>query len=95
MFNESEIINLLLGIAALFILFSILKNVELPHLNLFQRSFTILLFSYVFTVVEGVCYKSLFDFLEHLGYALSGISFSYACWKLSLTLKSNERKDIT
>ncbi len=94
MFNESEIINLLLGVVALIILFSVLKEVRLPGFKYFKTGFIILFFSYVFTVVEGICFKGLFNFLEHFGYALSGLLFAFACWKLSGAVQTNSRPNL-
>jgi hypothetical protein len=39
----------------------------------------------VFTVVEGIAWAGGFNVLEHVCYALAGVSFAVACWRLVRT----------
>jgi hypothetical protein len=40
----------------------------------------LILGAYVFTAIEGVLWPDLFNVLEHLCYALAGLSFAAGCW---------------
>ncbi|TLM77497.1 MAG: hypothetical protein FDZ70_05340 [Actinobacteria bacterium] len=41
----------------------------------FYAAFAVMLASYVFTIAEGFAAPDLLNFLEHLGYAASGLLF--------------------
>jgi hypothetical protein len=83
MIQESEIINLILGIIAVLIILLIFRKLNLPSLRFFYAGFAFLLCAYVFTVVEGFIWCDFFNVLEHLSLALSGITFALACWLMS------------
>lgn len=81
MFQESEIINLTLGLIAVFIVFIIFRKNKIPLLRPFTTSFFFLFGSYLFTVIEGVIWHDFLNLLEHLCLALAGVSFAVSCWK--------------
>ena len=81
MFNEAELINVVLGILAVRMLFFYLQDVTFHNSKLFKAGFFSILLSYVFTVVEDIWLQPVFNFLEHLGYAVSGVLFTIALWK--------------
>lgn len=88
MFQESEIINLILSVASLCIFISFLRKYRLAGLRLFFAGFGLILAAQLFTVVEGVFLNSFFNHLEHLCYGLSGVFFARGCLRLPYTWKS-------
>ncbi|MFH1672230.1 MAG: hypothetical protein ABIF87_02210 [Pseudomonadota bacterium] len=79
MFQESEIINLILAVISVLMFASIFKKKGLPKLRLIYIGFFFLLGGYLFTVIEGVLRLEFFNLLEHLCYAVSGIFFAAGC----------------
>lgn len=75
MFQESEIVNLLVGFGSVPVIVLLARRVRLPHPRILYCAFSFLLLAYVFTVVEGVAWREGFNFLEHLSYAGSGLLF--------------------
>lgn len=88
MFQESEIINLILSIASLCIFIPFLRKHKLAGLRLFFVGFGLILAAQLFTVVEGVFWTSFFNQLEHLCYGLSGILFARGCLRFPQTWES-------
>jgi hypothetical protein len=78
-YQESEIINLLLAVFALVIVINMLKSTDVPVPSAVLAGFFLLVGGYVFTVVEGFALRGLFNTLEHLCYALAGIFFAAGC----------------
>ena len=76
MFQESEIVTLLLGVASLSIFFLLFRGTWLPQRRFIKTGFVCILCSYVFTVIEGILWHSFFNMLEHISYALAGIFFA-------------------
>lgn len=76
MFQESEIVNLLVGFGSVPVLVVLARRVRLPRPGIVYTAFSFLLLAYVFTVVEGVVWRQGFNFLEHLSYAVAAILFS-------------------
>ncbi len=87
MFQESEIINLLIGLVGLGIIVRFLKNDDFPGTKYLKAGFIVMVSSYVFTTVEGIFYNTFFNFLEHSGYALSGLLFALSFSQISKTYK--------
>jgi len=79
MFQESEIINLVVGIIAVLMFLFFFKKLGLPRMLFIYIGFFLVLCGCFLTVIEGVFWHDLFNFLEHLCYALSGISFLVGC----------------
>jgi hypothetical protein len=75
MFQESEIVNLLVGFGSVPVLIVLARRVALPRAGIVYAAFAALLLAYVFTVVEGVVWRQGFNFLEHLAYAAAGLLF--------------------
>lgn len=82
MFQESEIINLLLAIFSLAILTFILRRTKILKLPYILPGFYCILGAYFFTVIEGIAYKGFFNLIEHACYASSGVFFALGCWVL-------------
>jgi len=82
MFQESELINLVLALISVSFLVGF-RTAKLPFPPFFLAAYGCLMASYLATVVEGVVLKSVFNFIEHLGVALSGILFAVGILRLS------------
>lgn len=83
MFQENEIVNLLLVFASVPVLFFLSRKVRIPAGGLLYLSFGLVLVAYVFTVAEGVLWHDGFNVLEHLSEALAGLGFLAYAWRLS------------
>ena len=89
MFQESEIINLILSIGSLCIFIPFLRMRGIAGLHLFLVGFGLILAAQIFTVVEGVVWKSFFNHLEHFCYGMSGIFFAVACIRMPRSRESD------
>ncbi|MGV1097871.1 hypothetical protein ACUUL3_00480 [Thiovibrio sp. JS02] len=78
MFQESELVNLILAVVALAILLPRMRRRELRDLTPVFAGFFPLFAALVFTVIEGVVLPDFFNTLEHACYAASGPVFAIA-----------------
>jgi len=80
MLQESELIRLLLGIAAAIIL-ALSRNglKRLSGYRTFTAAYFVLLGGWVFTVVEHLAFPEIFNLLEHTAYAVSGALYLRWC----------------
>lgn len=76
MIQESEIVALVFSAAAVLILYFLLRTTWVPGRAWFVAGFFLIVSAYVFTVIEDLWRHDLFNILEHLGYALSGLCFA-------------------
>ena len=83
MFEESEIINLILGLVSLVIVYYELGKRRIPDFQLFFAGFILVILARIFTVVEGLFWTETFNILEHISYAVSGLIFAAGCISLS------------
>ena len=83
MFQESEIITLLIGLMGLLIVVRFFKEGDIPGMNFLKAGCVMMVCAYVFTLVEGMFFESFFNVLEHFGYAASGLLFAAGFWKIS------------
>jgi hypothetical protein len=82
-FQESEVIRLLLGIAAAVILALSRSGLRrLSGYRIFSAAYFILLAGWIFTVVEHAFFPDIFNILEHAAYLISGAL--YAVWSFRL-----------
>jgi len=91
MFEESEIINLILGLASLVIVYYETSKREIPKFQLFFAGFIFVVMARFFTVVEAVVLEEIFNILEHICYALSALLFAAGCISVSAK-RTIERK---
>ena len=83
MVHENEVVMLLLGVGVLiFILTSRLRLKLLPASNILTAAFYVAFAGWVFTVLEGLLWEGLFNYLEHICYAVSSILLTCWCWKV-------------
>ncbi len=79
MFEESEIIALVVALVGAFLLIFVFARRKIPELGYFYLGFFSIAAASLFTVIEGVLWKDFFNFLEHLSYTIAGISFIVGC----------------
>lgn len=79
MFEEREVITLLLGVGALALAVKNRRTLAYLHsLTLLLASLSLLIFGWVSTVLEGLQAGAVFDSVEHACYGLS--SLAIAIW---------------
>jgi hypothetical protein len=83
MFEESEIINLILGLASLVIVYYETRKRVMPNFHLFFAGFIFVVLARVFTVVEVIFLEDIVNILEHICYAISALLFAAGCISLS------------
>ncbi len=82
MFQQNEVITLLLGLGASVFLAAYWRRLEgFPERGLFVGSYGVLLAGWVFTVAEGFVFPRLLNVLEHLCYALSSGLLALWAWR--------------
>lgn len=79
-FRISEIINLALALASILTFIFFIWKKYMPKIELFLTGFLFMVCAYIFTIVEGIFQPDIFNILEHLSYALSGLFFAAGCW---------------
>lgn len=75
MFQESEIVNLLVGFGSVPVLVALGRRVGPPRAGVLYAAFACILSGYVCTVAEGVFWPDLLNLVEHLAYAAAGCLF--------------------
>lgn len=82
MLNPSEVMDVVLIVAAIPILMGVLGR--MPHrMNRgFWAGYLLLLGASVATILEGFLLPELVNALEHILYALSGAAFALALWPI-------------
>ena len=75
MFQESEIVNLLVGFGSVPVVLLLARRIPIPRGRVLYAGFVCLLLGYVFTVVEGVVLPDILNALEHWAYAAAGLCF--------------------
>lgn len=91
MVEERELVTLITGVVVL--VFMLLRRKELehiPHGGLFLASFAVLVFGWLFTVLEGFALPTLFNLLEHLCYSASTVLLTICSWKI-FVVKGNHQ----
>ena len=83
MFEESEIINLILGLVSLVIVYYETRKRVIPDFQLFLAGFLFVIMARIFTVVEGLFLGNILNILEHFCYVFSAFFFAAGC--ISLT----------
>jgi hypothetical protein len=79
MFQESEIITLVVALVGAFLLIFVFTRRKVPELGFFYSGFFFIVATSLFTVVEGVVWNGFFNLLEHLCYVFSAASFILGC----------------
>jgi uncharacterized membrane protein len=89
MFEESEIIMLVVALVGAFLLISVFTKRKVVQLRYFYIGFFAIVAASFFTVIEGVLWNDLFNLLEHLCYVIAGLSFIAGC---NVLLKQSQSK---
>ena len=92
MVQESEVVTLILAMAFVLCAVFFSKSTAVPRAPLIYTGIFFIICAYAFTVVEGLFWRELFNFLEHLCYALAGIAFAVGCWSLCLETWQKEER---
>ncbi len=83
MIRENEIVMLVLGIGVLIlILANRLRLKRLPSSGILIAGFFILLLAWFLTVLEGLLWGEVLNYLEHMCYAASGVLVGFWSWKV-------------
>ncbi|HEX3133390.1 MAG TPA: hypothetical protein VHX44_07375 [Planctomycetota bacterium] len=80
MFSPTEIVTLVIQLAALPFVIIMLRSSDIPGRGLFALAYACLLTSNIATVVEGALWPVFFDSVEHLSMALFALVFISAVW---------------
>jgi len=83
MFQESEIITLLMGLMGLVVFLCFFKDSDIPGLKYLKAGCAMMVCAYIFTIVEGLVFESFFNLLEHAGYAAAGLLFALGFREIS------------
>ena len=75
MFQESEIVNLLVGFGSVPVVVLLARRVAIPRGRVLYGGFACLLLGYVTTVLEVLVLPGLLNLLEHWAYAAAGLCF--------------------
>ena len=75
MFQESEAVNLLVGLGSAIVVALLARRVPMPKGGLLYGGFGFLLLGYAFTVLEGFAWPEALNLAEHLCYAVAGVLF--------------------
>jgi prepilin signal peptidase PulO-like enzyme (type II secretory pathway) len=83
MFQESEVLNLILTllVTVFFLIFS--RDYRRPHFPFLYLGFLLMLLALIFTIAEGAFFPVFLNLAEHLCYAASGIFFLIGCLRLT------------
>jgi hypothetical protein len=82
MYQESEIVDLLMAVFLAPIMYATFRSLRLAGKPWFVLGFGAMVVGYVTTIAEGYYAPDLFNFLEHLSYAVSGIGFLGGLWSV-------------
>lgn len=77
MFNQGELVNLILGVSIIPILVMHRAGVPSRHTNFFVIAYAFMLLSYISTVAEGYYAPVLFNLVEHGSLAVAGCAFAF------------------
>lgn len=81
MYQDSEVVSLVMClISAVFI--GRFRNRDIPQFRYFYWGLLLMCVSFVGTVAEGFLWPDLFNAIEHLSSAVSGLLFAVACFNL-------------
>jgi hypothetical protein len=90
MYQESEIVNLLMAVFLTPIMFATFRRLRLAGKPWFLLGYAAMMLGYLTTIAEGYYAPDLFNFAEHLSYAVSGIGFLGGLWMV--LVEARERR---
>jgi hypothetical protein len=86
-YQESEIVDLVMAVFLTPILFVVFRTVYLAGRRWFVAGYLAVVSGYVFTVVEGYVAPDLFNLLEHASYAVGGVCFAIGSWSVLTSVR--------
>lgn len=86
-FQDSEIINLLLSVILFILFYYILKRAQIYFPRLLLYAILTYIAGLIFTVVETYYWESLFNILEHFCYMGAAILFYFTMKELKTQVK--------
>ncbi len=91
MIHENEVVMLVLGLCVLHLWFKNYRKFKaVPAWGYLSLAFFILMLAAVMTVLEGYFLEELFNYIEHICYAVSSILLAIWCWQACIA-KENAR----
>jgi len=88
-YSQSEVVNLILGLAMIPILISNRAGVPSRHTGYLVAGYCFMLVSYVSTVAEGYFVPGFFNVIEHGALAVAGCIFAVAMYLRRAELVEN------
>jgi hypothetical protein len=82
MLQENEVVMFLLGAGLFF--FILLNRAQIKRIYAWKiliSSYCFLLSGWLLTILEGFFLESIFNFMEHLSYAISAVLLTVWCFK--------------
>ncbi|MBI1375269.1 MAG: hypothetical protein GC159_21330 [Phycisphaera sp.] len=80
MFQESEIICLIVAVPLSVATLVMCRRTDAPYARVVLLAVVFALGAATFTVLEDVIWGPVFNALEHVCYALTGLSLAWGCW---------------
>jgi putative Mn2+ efflux pump MntP len=94
MVQESELINLVLGIISIVLILSVFWKHNLSTLRPFYIAFFFIFSAYIATVIEGLLWPRFFNILEHALFTSSSIAFVIGCRSLAEQFRHEKEEQI-
>jgi hypothetical protein len=83
MFQENEVVMVILGFGTLLFIFSNRHQLKrLPSSATLLSSFFVLCLGWILTVLESFFFGDVLNLLEHASYAASSILLAIWCWQV-------------
>ena len=82
MFEEREIVNLVLAVGLAPLMYASVRRLEIPGKVAFLTGFLFMVVSYIFTIAEAVVLPELLNVAEHASIAAAGVSFAVGIGQL-------------
>ena len=83
MFQEYEIVALILGLVALLVvLFNYKRLDSMPAKNILITGLGMFLISWFFTNLEAFIWSRIFNITEHISHSLGGVLLAVWCWRV-------------
>jgi len=81
-YQESEIVDLLMALFLTPIMFVAFRRIAIPGKRWFVFGYLAMMTGFVLTIAEGFYLPDILNFLEHVAYALGGIGFAGGAWSM-------------
>jgi hypothetical protein len=85
-FQESEIVDLVLAVGLAPLMYASVRRLEIPGKVAFLTGFLFMVASYIFTIAESVVLPEALNVAEHASLAAAGIAFAVGVWQLRSSL---------